>query len=242
MTRNILYVVMTMLIALLGYLSLRPNAPGSVTVLFDATINGEPVVFGDYRYANPGGSGTFKINDFRFYLSDLELSGGGATWAKPDSYHLVRFDNESRSFQITLTDVPLTQVETVVFAIGIDEATNTSLRVVGDLDPNNRMAWNWSIGYKFLLLEGALKTDANDLVIPLVYHVGFSENRRQSMFSFSSPIAIGEDTEISFDVNPMKLFFGTPNLDISQLSSVKFDKVSAAILANNFMAMFTLIE
>lgn len=236
------YVAFAILITLLGYLTLRPDTPGSVTLLFEAKVDGKELVLGDYHYANPGGPGTFKINDFRFYLSDIQLSGDGVTWTEADSYHLVRFDNDSRSFQITLTDVPLERVETVAFAIGIDETANTSLRMVGDLDPNNRMAWNWSVGYKFVLLEGALKTDADDPVVPLVYHVGFSENRRENIFSFPSPVSIEEDTKIGFEVDPIKLLSGTSNLDVSKLSSVKFDKADAALLADNFTTMLKLTE
>ena len=75
-----------------------------------------------------------------------------------------------------LHGVPRRNYERIEFGIGVDAAANRSLQQRGDLDPNGRMAWNWEVGYKFVLFEGALLR-GNESVL-LVYHIGFAENYR----------------------------------------------------------------
>ena len=76
MNRTFAYSVVVLSVALLVYIAMRPDGPRSVVLSFDPAINGEPLVFGDYRYQNPGGDGVFKVNDFRFFLSDIRLFDG----------------------------------------------------------------------------------------------------------------------------------------------------------------------
>ena len=106
----------------------------------------------------------------------FEFIRASGAFVEPESYHLVRFDGEEPAFAIVLHDVPRRNYERSEFGIGVDAAANRSLLQRGDLDPNGRMAWNWQVGYKFVLLEGQLlRGDASD---PLVYHIGFDENYR----------------------------------------------------------------
>ena len=100
------------------------------------------------------------------------------------------------------------------------------------------MAWNWNIGYKFLLAEGNI--DLNGTIAPLVYHVGFSENRREIDFEFTKPIKLTTDNPIAFDVDILKLFDSTSQIDMATLQTVKMDKTDAALLADNYAQMISL--
>jgi hypothetical protein len=161
--------------------------PGTVGLRFDAVVGDTPLVFNEARYPNPGGSGLFRVRDFQFYLSNIVLHGKEDDYRVPDSYHLARFDNASTSYELDLPNVPQDSYSAITFSIGIDDAANSSIVSVGDLDPNSRMAWNWEVGYKFVLFEGAL-TDG-DTMRPLVYHVGFSENRKTLRFELAEGLA-----------------------------------------------------
>ena len=132
------------------------SQPGTVRMRFDAVIGDQPLVFNDARYSNPGGAGMFRIRDFQFFISNIDLHGEKGVYRVPDSYYLARFENSSTSYQIDLTKVSRDSYSAVTFSIGVDEVANGSIMSVGDLDPNSRMAWNWEVGYKFLLFEGAL--------------------------------------------------------------------------------------
>ena len=214
------------------------NQPGTVSLRFEAVMGAEQLEFNAPIYANPGGDGQFRISSFQFYLSNIQLVGTGGTYTVPDSYHLARFDNPSANYELALEGIPRDSYSRIILSIGIDEKANKSIVPVGDLDPNNRMAWNWEVGYKFLLFEGVLLN--GDRIQPLVYHVGFSENRKVLAFDLPDPVTPGSANAIAFSVNVMALFNGRNRIDMNALPSVKFDRDDARLLADNYATMISL--
>ena len=212
--------------------------PGTISLRFEAVMGDKPLVFNQASYPNPGGPGLFRVRDFQFYLSNIVLHGKKSAYRVPDSYHLARFDNPSTSYQIDLANVPRDSYSAVTFSIGIDEAANSSIRPAGDLDPNSRMAWNWEVGYKFLLFEGALMD--GDSVRPLVYHVGFNENRKVLQFPLEEGMAPDSPNALLFTVDVMALFTGKTTIDMAALPNVKFDRDDARLLAGNYGQMISL--
>ena len=212
--------------------------PGTVSLRFDAVVGDTPLVFNQARYRNPGGPGQFRVRDFQFYLSNVVLHGNKNDYRVPDSYHLARFDNASSSYQLDLPDVPRDTYSAITLSIGIDDAANSSIVSVGDLDPNSRMAWNWEVGYKFVLFEGTLMD--GDTVQPLVYHVGFSENRKTLRFDVLESFAPGPSTPLLFTVDVMALFTGKVTIDMAALPNVKFDRDDARLIAGNYGEMIAL--
>ena len=202
---------------------------------FDAYANGEPLVFNEYLYTNPAGDQPLKINRFRFFVTNIIFESADDTYAVPESYYLARFDNDERRFSIFLSDVPLKSVERITFSIGPDAEANASINTVGDLDPNSQMAWNWEVGYKFLVFEGAFNN--GDRVAPLVYHVGFNENRRDLTFFPSQ-----QGGAYIFRVDAMALIKSKNEIDVSVIPSVKFDKHDAKLLADNYATMIALTQ
>lgn len=218
-----------------GFVQNTGVKPGPVTLTFIAEADGEPLAFDEFAYTNPGGVEPFRLRDFRVYVSNIVLSDGQDSHVVQDSYHLLRFDRNSPSFSLTLPDVPLREVSGVAMSIGIDEAANGSIETRGDLDPNNRMAWNWKTGYKFVLAEGAIRIGGE--IRPLVYHVGFSENRRDVNFSPPVPVSVTDAGVLEFSVDVMKLFRGETLIDMATLQSVKMDKTDSSRLAANYASM-----
>src|SRR5687768_17463963 len=166
----------TLALATAAALHYRAARPVTLTLRFHLFVGPEPLVANELRYANPGGDGRFEVRDFQFFLSNIRLAGETEDYAEPGSYHLLRFDAGQAAPVVTLRDIPPGDYDRIEFGIGVDPAANRSIEAVGDLDPNGRMAWTWEVGYKFVLLEGALVRDGERS--PLVYHVGFEENYR----------------------------------------------------------------
>ena len=212
--------------------------PGTIKLRFDAVMGDKPLVFNQASYPHPGGPGLFRVLDFQFYLSNVLLHGKKSAYRVPDSYHLARFDNSSTSYQIDLVNVPQDSYSAVTFSIGIDDVANSSIMSVGDLDPNSRMAWNWEVGYKFLLFEGALID--GDMVRPLVYHVGFNENRKTLRFDLAEGVAPDSSDPLLFTVDVMAVFTGKNTIDMAVLPDVKFDRDDARLLAGNYGEMISL--
>ena len=100
------------------------------------------------------------------------------------------------------------------------------------------MAWNWSIGYKFLLAEGEMQTA--DGTSPLVYHVGFDENRRDISYEVGIN-SLPTNSRLDFHVDIPSLFSGKNAINLAQLQTVKMDKSDAALLADNYADMITFI-
>jgi hypothetical protein len=232
--------VLLVVAAALGFTGWRLNRaaqPLEVALYFHPFVGPEPLVLNKSSYPNPGGEGRFKVRDFQFFLSNIRLVSPTGAYVEADSYHLVRFDGEEPDFAIVLHDVPRRKYERIEFGIGVDAAANRSLASRGDLDPNSRMAWNWEVGYKFVLFEGELlRGSASD---PLVYHVGFAENYRPVEIRLPPEPALSRPARLEFRVDLLRLFQGSTNVDMAALPSVKFDRADAALLGRNFTGMVT---
>ena len=211
----------------------QPSEPRSIR--FRAVMDDAPLVRNQRLYSNPGGAGQYSVRDFQFYASNFRLHASQGVYAEPHSYHLVRFDLPRGVFRIDLEEVPAWDFHTLEFMLGVDAAANASLESIGDLDPNGRMAWNWEVGYKFLLLEGMLEVAGRS--VPLVYHIGFDENAAVVSLDIET-----RNTEvIDVEVDVAQLFHGeAPPLDLAALNNVKFDREDSGRLARNFAHMFRL--
>ncbi len=217
-----------------GWYLYRASLPSTMKLEFVAVVGDQPLLQNQLLYPNPGGEGTFKIRDFQFYVANISLVSDKNEYLEPASYHLLRFDNDDKLHSIVLDNVPRAHYSRIKFSLGVDPVANRSIAAIGDLDANGRMAWNWEVGYKFLLFEGGLQSGG--VLRPLVYHIGFDENYQPLAFDLdpSGP------TELQFQVDIMKLFSGRSIIDMEQLSSVKFDRVDAKLIADNYADMISL--
>ena len=77
---------------------------------------------------------------------------------------------------------------------------------------------------------------------PLVYHVGFSDNLRRFSFNPGEQMDLDASSQVDFDVDVMKLFDSRNRLDMAEISSVKFNKKDARMLADNYGTMITMRE
>lgn len=215
----------------------RSLQPGTLVLRLHATADHEPLVYNRFDYDNPGGDGQFRVRDFQFFVSNIRLVSKDGVHEPVESYYLARFDNPTVSYEIVLNNVPARDYNQVEFALGVDAEANGSIRSVGDLDPNGRMAWSWETGYKFILFEGALQL--NEQVIPLVYHVGFDENYTPLSFSRDASVEPLSTSVIEFSVDVLQMFKGQETIDMATLPDVKFDRDDARLIAGNLTRMIT---
>lgn len=228
---------LAVVLGITGWLRYRASQPIELALYFHPFVGSNALVLHQSRYPNPGGEGRFEVRDFQFFLGNIRLTGGSGVYTEPDSYHLVRFDGAESAFGIVLHDVPRRDYQRIEFGIGVDAAANKSLAQRGDLDPNGRMAWTWEVGYKFVLFEGTLSSGSAS--VPLVYHVGFSENYTPVSFEWQDEPVESGSVRLDFRVDILRLFQGLAPVDMAVLPSVKFDRTDSARLARNFAAMIT---
>jgi len=213
------------------------SSPVPVTLTFNAYVDGAPLEYGK-PYPSPNGDGTYSITDFKVYVSSLRFlhsDSDSNDYIVEDSYHLLKFQDTS-SYSITLDWILSLGYDSIGLSVGIDSAANLSIDNPGDLDPTNQMAWNWTAGYKFLLLEGIYTPKISGQIIPLVYHIGFSENKKDLKFACPST------PDIRFAVELGELFKNPSFIDFHVLPKVLFNETDAAIISLNYANDFIKID
>jgi len=225
------------LIAAVWY-SYRSVQPGRLVLRFHPFVGEQALALDQVRYDNPGGEGSFKVRDFRFFISNIRLTSDSAEFVEPESYHLARFDGDDGTHVIVIENIPRDDYRRIAFGIGVDPAANGTTAAVGELDPNGRMAWSWDVGYKFVLLEGALVV--GDTQYPLVYHVGFDENYKQVSLELDEPLFDGPEANVDLRADLLRMFDGVTTVDMAGMPNVKFDRTDAKLLADNYAAMVSI--
>lgn len=190
----------------------------------------------------PTAGDTVTIEKFRYYLSHVALvnSARRDTTRIPDSYHLVNLHalNADAPARLRLRGLRPGTYDRILFSVGIDSVRNLSTDRVGDLDPNNDMAWNWNTGYKFLLVEGRYRihTSAGPVGGGLVYHVGNNHNYRSLSLALPQPVQVNLEQPVTVHLrtDAKKIFEG---LRIADAHNVMAGP-NASRIADNFAASF----
>lgn len=241
---------------LLGLGSCQEESPDDMvkgaTLTLDLThlVDGEQLLFNTRTYTNAAGE-SFVVQDFKYYLSNIKLrnTATGAFYLEPYSYHLVR-PVEGEAFQIQIGDVPVGEYNEVEFAIGVDNAANTSTDKVGALDPSNEMAWDWNTGYKFLLMEGQFGESEDNMNDAFVYHIGGDPNYRVLKFNLSQlslpTLSLENNSTQSLAIEAdVAAIFAEPNtVSLAEHPVVMHDPFSQSVADNyaTHMFMITAVE
>jgi hypothetical protein len=221
------------------------QAGGKVVFRLVHTMQGEPLVLQTKTYENAAGN-RFVLDRFKYYLSNIKFRNtrSGTFYLEPESYHLVGVENGQHIYEISIDGVKPGTYNEVEFAIGVDNAKNTSTDRVGALDPANQMVWNWDTGYKFISVTGKLLSDGEATPEGLVIHVGFDENYRivrKTLPQLKLPnleVAEGKTTVVEIDVEVDHLFNQPNAIDFTQ-NPVIMAGEPAQQLADNYQEMFT---
>ena len=204
-----------------------------VTLTFDVYVGGEPLEFGK-SYPSPNGDGTYSIHDFKLYVCNVKLissNGSDENYIEKDSYHLLKFQETNR-FSFALNNVPNESYHKIRISIGVDEEGNFSKGYPGDLDPTNQMAWNWTQGYKFLLLEGLYTPESSDQQVPLIFHIGFSENMKDLQFELAS----SNNFQFAIEIN--ELFKNPEVIDFHTYPRILFNPAHSSMISQNYANSF----
>ena len=218
---------------------------GEVVFRFVHTFQGEPLVLPSKTFENAAGN-RFMVERFKYYLSNIKLRNtrDGTFYLEPESYHLVFIENDQYIYEISMHEVKPGTYNELEFAIGVDNAKNTSTDRVGALDPANQMAWNWHTGYKFMTVTGKLLPDDKGASEGLVIHVGFDENYRivrKTLYQLNLPNLVveeGKTTIVDINVEADHLFNEPNIIDFTQNPAIMAGE-PARQLADNYQHMFT---
>lgn len=213
---------------------------------FNFKIGNENLLLNDLEYLF-NNEDTVIIDQFKFILSNLSLDGSDS-WKDEEGYYLVKANDGTSSFQLSLSVKP-GNYDKLSFFIGMDSAMNYKPESFPILFQQEGMYWDWNTGYKFLLLEG--RYFSSDLSTPnnsigFLTHIGDMNNLRVPEFEIEGGLEMKsqETKTLRFNVN-IEEMYNNPNL--IRLNEVNNRNVMGGPIANlvskNYgSGMITLID
>jgi len=192
-------------------------------------------------YENNAGN-EFSLRLWRTYISELKLiKSDGEVYAVPNSYHLIE-PKDGNAFSIMIDQIPAGNYKTIQFYIGVAGEENLSGEIVGDLDPSNNMAWNWTTGYKFIRMDGEFQDNAGNRR-GVVVHIGKEINLKPQTFNFQQAINISRQAnKITFELDLLEAFQNPYTIDFEVLSDFQFNDEADLIGENYAEGFVKLIE
>lgn len=181
---------------------------GKITISFNHTVDGSPVIFDSMMYVNEAGN-EYLISDLMYFISDVTLypRGGGSPvtideWTK---IHYVDLSIPTTLIWSVYDNIPIGTYDSISFVFGLDEQLNTSFRFVNP--PEVIMSWPDILGggYHYLMLNGKWKTPENN-VLPFNFHLGIGQ-----LYSSATP---NTDSIIGYVQNYFTVYLPTSGLTI----------------------------
>jgi hypothetical protein len=192
-------------------------------------------------YSNEAGN-QFSLRLWRTYISEISLiRSDNELYVVPDSYHLIE-PKTGNTFSLSLEQIPTGNYKAIKFYIGVVGEENLSGEIVGDLDPSNNMAWNWTTGYKFIRMDGEFQDEFGNRR-GVVVHIGKELNLKAQEFNFQQPINIsGQAIKLSFELDLLEAFQNPHIIDFEILSDFQFNNEADLIGENYAEGFVNLIE
>ncbi|MBK6263936.1 hypothetical protein JKA74_02710 [Marivirga sp. S37H4] len=219
-----------LIIALLFACKDDEQATTSLELTFEHKA-GEEVFEYEHLYETEAGN-EFSLRLWRTYISKVRLiKKDGAIYEIPDSYYLIEPLNEGR-FSLELENIPVGEYEKISFYIGVAGEANLSEEIVGDLDPSNNMAWNWTTGYKYVRMDGEF-IDIVGNRRGVVVHIGTANNLKNLVFNLS-PLSLGEErAHLNFVVDLLEAFKNPHTIDFEVENDFQFNN-EADLIGENY--------
>jgi hypothetical protein len=119
---------------------------------FNYVFNQNAITFNDKKYVNAA-KDTFTIEDLKHYFSNFSIQKADSTWIRFNNCNLIDVKN-GRNVTLTIPNLPAGNYRAIAFDLGVDKVKNSSMSLMGDLDPAWGMYWTWSTGYVFFRIMG----------------------------------------------------------------------------------------
>ena len=221
--------------------------PGTITIRFINTIDGEKIFLTDRQYINSFNE-QFSVEKLKYYVSNVSLqSAKNKSIAEKNSYHLivepeVGADTTGNQFSFA---VKPSSYQSVSFMIGVDSSKNVSGAQTGALDPLNGMFWEWNTGYIMFKMEGQ-SPKASMANKKYEYHIGgFSGvHNTLRMINLSLPqnlqVKNGEHIEITIEAAINDIWRSVHPFKILTTPVCTTTGTTASNIADNYSKIFSI--
>ncbi len=202
-----------------------------ITIKFEHIANSKKIVLNDSTYKNNGGE-KYNINKLKYYVSNISFMMD----KKFDTHHEVYLIEVSKTDSIIIASKQ-GKIWGIYFTIGIDSTLNCSGAQSGVLDPLNNMFWTWNNGYVFFKLEGTSPSSTADKN-RIEHHIGGYKGAYKTQRRIYLPIKKVSNT-ITIQMDLDKYW---NNIKIAEIPVIAAPSRQAKMIADNFVAMFTMKE
>ncbi len=215
-----------------------------LTIQFQHFVGNDALLLDSMNYKNELGQ-SFNISKFKYYVGHFSLKNTVGKDFSSDEYFLID-EEEPRSKQIELKNIPYGKYQSVSFLLGVDSASNCSGVQRGTLDPTKAMFWAWNTGYVFLKMEGYAPTSKSAGHF-YEYHIGGfrkpSNCIRKITLNFKDIFDISKEKKptLHLKADAAELLKTPTTIDFTKLSAVT-DFHNATTIANNYADMFQVLN
>ncbi|MEO6722804.1 MAG: MbnP family protein [Ferruginibacter sp.] len=235
--------------ALIGFCSCQKPFnvnTGSIKLTIINKVKGSPLVLNTQTYTNPFGE-TYSVSKFKYYISNVSLSGPGESVIENNSYHLV--DEAIPASQVFHFETTPNTFSNLQFVLGVDSARNVSGAQTDALDPLNDMFWTWNSGYVMAKMEGN-SPQSNQAGGKIEYHIGGFKGSSSVLktINLNLPagklvnIKAGQVSEITIEAD-LDSWWRSPNdIKIADLPVCTTPGPLAKNVADNYSKMFTITD
>lgn len=217
-------------------------ANGQVGIEFSNSAGSDGFNLGQ-EYTDQHGD-KFTVNVFKYYVSNIMLTGPGVSYTEPNSYHLIDHNSPAGS-TFNFTDMPYGQYNSITFTVGVDSTHNVAGPHTGALDPSNNMFLSATAGYVMLKLEGTSPISTQPGHAITFHPSGFwgpNTALRQVTVALSQPISVtGDVTRVSHVhvyADVLSIFKAPNVIDLSITNSVITPGPDVTKIADNYAGMF----
>ncbi|MCB9235992.1 MAG: hypothetical protein H6581_30375 [Bacteroidia bacterium] len=182
---------------------------GSVTFNLTAKVAGQDIAMN--QSFNDQAGGRMKFDQFKFYLSRLELIQEDNSGYPLQLVDLLDFSS-APSYSVTFHNIPAGNYKGLRFGLGLDDSLNA-------LDPSTfgsshplssltNMYWSWSSKYIFVKLDGYGDSDLSGSFTTFIYHTGLDSLYRELSFTDQPFTLANEQTVVtSFSLDFQDVFY-----------------------------------
>ena len=186
---------------------------------------------------------TFKLTEYKYYISNIELYNVQEAVAVPNSYYLINADS-----------IPTTKLKesikadtynAISFWVGIDSTKQVSGNRTGVFDPANGLFLGANLGYMSARMEGS-STSSGAPGNLFRYHIGGFEGAYNSLRQVFIPLpgtltlVSGNTLQVVLRAEMLRWFDAIHSMPIKDNPTVITPGAEGVRLANNYSGMFSL--
>lgn len=193
-----------LLTTLAAFTALALSAQQDVYLRIMHQWDGQP--FGLNQTATSDLGEDLTLSRLEYYISGIELTHDGGQTLSLDSVYVLA-NGANLMEEVNLGNLNITTLESVSFAIGVDQATNhldpAQYSFNHPLAPKSpSMHWGWVGGYRFIALEGVVGAGSGD---PIEIHALGDQNYHVQTISTSGTV-VGGNLIVQLDADYLKAF------------------------------------